>query len=111
VTVSGEPEGVLIDVHNHGVPIPSALARRIFDPMKRRESGSSAPAHLGLGLYIAERIVEAHHGWITVVSSVSAGTTFSVYLPRSEFPGLVTTRLGKGGRRSGPGGNRRSAGA
>lgn len=82
VTVSGEPEAVMIAIHNHGLPIPATLARRIFDPMKRRQSGSSP--HLGLGLYIAERIVMAHGGRIAVESSAAAGTTFSVYLPRSE---------------------------
>lgn len=69
-------------IHNLGAPIPAAMARRIFDPMKRRQSGSSA--HLGLGLYIAERILAAHNGRIAVESSASAGTTLSVYLPRSE---------------------------
>lgn len=82
VDVIGERDEVVIGIHNHGVPIPAALTRRIFDPMKGRQPGSSE--HLGLGLYIAERLVAAHNGRITVVSSASAGTTFSVYLPRSE---------------------------
>lgn len=82
VAVGGEQDEVVLGIHNYGVPIPPALARRIFDPMKRRESASSP--HLGLGLYIAERLVAAHDGRIAVESSASTGTTFSVYLPRSE---------------------------
>lgn len=82
VDLTSEADAVVISVHNHGIPIPAALARRIFDPMKGGKSGSSS--HLGLGLYIAERIVTAHGGRITVASSASEGTTFSVYLPRSE---------------------------
>lgn len=82
VDVSGETDEVVIGIHNHGVPIPAAVTRRIFDPMKGRKPGSSA--HLGLGLYIAQQIVAAHHGRIEVESSASAGTTFSVSLPRSE---------------------------
>ena len=81
VTVDGDTDSVVIGIHNQGTPIPPALVRRIFDPMKRRMSGSSA--HLGLGLYIADRLVSAHNGRIDVSSSASAGTTFSVHLPRS----------------------------
>ena len=82
VTLNGEGEEVVVAIHNHGIPIPPALARRIFDPMKRRQRASST--HLGLGLYIAERIVTAHGGRIDLESSASAGTTFTVHLPRSE---------------------------
>ena len=38
--------------------------------------------NLGLGLYIVERIVSAHGGTIDVRSSVAAGTSFTVRLPR-----------------------------
>jgi signal transduction histidine kinase len=38
--------------------------------------------HLGLGLYIAERVVAAHGGSIDVSSSDDAGTAFTVRLPR-----------------------------
>lgn len=82
VDVQGEADAVVIGIHNHGAPIPASLARRIFDPMKRRQSGSSE--HLGLGLYIAEQIVTAHNGRIDVSSSASEGTTFTVHLPRDE---------------------------
>jgi len=38
--------------------------------------------HLGLGLYIVDKIVEAHGGSIDVRSSEREGTTFAVSLPR-----------------------------
>jgi signal transduction histidine kinase len=82
VDVGGDAGTVRVLVHNHGTPIPESLLRRIFDPMKTRQGGSSE--HLGLGLYIADRIVTAHGGSIDVESSASAGTTFTVHLPRSE---------------------------
>jgi signal transduction histidine kinase len=47
------------------------------------ESTASGPSgNLGLGLYIAERIVCAHQGSIEVSSSDAGGTTFTVHLPR-----------------------------
>jgi hypothetical protein len=86
VTLSGGKKEVTIAVHNHGVPIVPSMLSRIFNPMKRRQGrGGRAPdatSHLGLGLYIAERIISAHGGTIDVASSASEGTTFTIHLPR-----------------------------
>jgi signal transduction histidine kinase len=38
-------------------------------------------AALGLGLYIARQIVEAHRGRLEVVSEVGKGSEFNLYLP------------------------------
>ena len=90
VTVSAsapEPNGeVVVAVHNHGAPIPTEERVRIFDAFRRAPSSGNGNARegkgLGLGLYIASQIVNAHGGRIEVASSIEAGTTFSVYLPR-----------------------------
>lgn len=86
VSIDGTSDEVKVSIHNEGPPIPADLLNGIFDPMKVREKTSSAaigPAgSLGLGLYIAERIAHAHKGSITVKSSATAGTTFTVHLPR-----------------------------
>ena len=85
VTALGEPEAVVLRVHNHGPAIPASELRGLFGPLKRLRSGESTTrdsGNLGLGLYIAERIVAAHGGTIDVDSSVHAGTSFTVRLPR-----------------------------
>jgi signal transduction histidine kinase len=41
-------------------------------------------------LYIAERIVSAHDGRIEVESSETAGTTFTVHLPRQAIAPAAT---------------------
>ncbi|HEX5724945.1 MAG TPA: sensor histidine kinase [Longimicrobiaceae bacterium] len=89
VEVRGEDDDqVAIAVHNRGVAIPPERLNGIFNPMKSRESPSASgpTGSLGLGLFIAERIVNAHDGRIEVESSEGSGTTFTVFLPRREQP-------------------------
>jgi len=85
VTLRGEPDEVVLRVHNRGQAIPPADLPGLFSPFKRL-TGDQAPANaassLGLGLYIAEQIVTAHGGTIGVESSDVEGTTFTVHLPR-----------------------------
>jgi signal transduction histidine kinase len=73
-----------VEVHNDGPPIPSELLPRIFDPFRRAATPETPErgGGLGLGLFIAERIVAAHGGSIDVESTLSRGTTFTVSLPR-----------------------------
>ena len=87
VEVGGDDHEVVLAVHNRGTPIAGETLDGIFNPMKQREIGQSRRASdpwgsLGLGLYIAERIVTAHEGSIDVDSSEEQGTTFTVRLPR-----------------------------
>ena len=85
VDVTHDNGDVAITIHNSGKPISVEHLNGIFGAMKSREavSGTSgAYGNLGLGLYIAERIVHAHGGRIDVQSGEEHGTTFSVHLPR-----------------------------
>lgn len=85
VTVAGAPTEVVLTVHNSGLAIPPSELAGVFSPFKRLKSGEAAggaTSSLGLGLYIAERIVAAHGGSIEVTSSDRGGTTFTVRLPR-----------------------------
>jgi signal transduction histidine kinase len=82
VTALGDGDQVVISVHNMGPPIPPQNFQQIFKPMSRTASITPDPNHLGLGLYIAERIVTAHSGTIGVESDEATGTTFTVRLPR-----------------------------
>jgi signal transduction histidine kinase len=82
-----------LQVHNGGPPIPSDLLPRIFEAFHRSApDGTARPRGLGLGLFIAERIVAAHGGTIQVRSTEAEGTTFNVTLPvgrinaTAEFP-------------------------
>ncbi len=84
---------VVLTVHNEGDPIPADMQQVIFDPLvrgnvqdpesRRRDSG------LGLGLYISQRIAEAHGGHIELSSSAGDGTTFELRLPRRASPAVA----------------------
>ena len=85
VNVHGTDDEVTIAVHNRGPAIPDDELDGIFNAMKQRtavDTSSKPNDNLGLGLYIADSIVHAHHGRIDVDSSEERGTTFTIHLPR-----------------------------
>ncbi|MDC0742792.1 AAA family ATPase [Polyangium mundeleinium] len=67
-------------VEDRGMGIPKDDQARIFERFERAVSSRSFGG-LGLGLYIARQIVEAHGGTIRVHSEPGHGATFTVELP------------------------------
>jgi signal transduction histidine kinase len=81
VTIHAERTGnrILFAVADTGVGIRTDRLANIFE---RFSQGSGADRHgLGLGLFIARHIVEAHLGKIWVESEVGRGSTFRFTLP------------------------------
>jgi PAS domain S-box-containing protein len=72
---------VEVRVHNMGA-IPTDLQDRVFDAMTGGERRPDQSRGLGLGLFIAKQLTQAHGGNIRLESSEAAGTTFTVSLPR-----------------------------
>jgi len=82
LTVSGDAERAVLGVRDGGLGIAPADQQRIFDRFERAVP-TNRYGGLGLGLYIARQIVEAHGGGISLVSTPGAGTTFTITLPRT----------------------------
>jgi signal transduction histidine kinase len=72
---------VEIDVVDRGIGIAPESVKMLFDRYYRTTAGKARASGLGLGLYIARLIVEAHGGRIEVSSEVGEGSTFKVILP------------------------------
>jgi two-component system, sensor histidine kinase and response regulator len=88
VTLAGDDECVSLSVHNEGA-IAEDVRDHIFDPFRSTAARRARGEGLGLGLYIVQQIVVAHHGSLEVATSAEAGTTFHVILPRqpARIPG------------------------
>jgi phosphoserine phosphatase RsbU/P len=85
VLLTSQPSSVTLSVQNQGPPIDPEFLPLLFNPFARPGSQRESSGGLGLGLYISERIVDAHGGKLAVQSSLDAGTRFDVILPRRSL--------------------------
>lgn len=76
IAVFAQNSSAVVTVTDTGRGIPPEHLPNIFRPFYTTKGNGT-----GLGLSLARRIVEEHHGQISVESSTGKGTTFSVVLP------------------------------
>ena len=82
LSLESKPRRIIITVKDTGIGIPEADLPHIFDRFYRvdkvrtRQTGG-----FGLGLAIAQQIIQAHNGKLTVASEVGTGTAFKICLP------------------------------
>jgi len=76
ITAARVAEYVHLEIHDTGSGIPDEIRERIFDPFVTHGKTHGT----GLGLAVVTRIVEEHHGDVSVSSSTT-GTTFTIRLP------------------------------
>jgi two-component system, OmpR family, sensor kinase len=67
-------------IHDTGPGIPAPLLPHLFT----RFLPGTASRGLGVGLYVAQGIIQAHGGTLTVASTSDQGTTFTVRLPHMQ---------------------------
>ena len=76
VTTLTVKEGVEIIVRDSGTGMDPESIPRIFDPFfTTKDTGT------GLGLAVSNKIIEIHHGYIRVESTVGIGSVFTICLP------------------------------
>jgi two-component system sensor histidine kinase CiaH len=76
-------KNVLVSIKDNGMGIKKAELPHIFERFYRSDSSRSKAggSGYGLGLAIAKKIIEAHHGYIEVASTPGKGTVFTLHLP------------------------------
>ena len=85
VIARGEPDEVVLSVHNEGAAIPPEQLAHMSQGMNPGAANSDGDRrHLGLGLYIVDKIVTAHGGRMFLTSQTSEGTTLTMRLPRAD---------------------------
>ena len=91
VTVTGEAAWVVVNVADNGRGIQPEMLARVFDRFYRSTPTIGSGEGLGLGLTIAQHIVQMHGGTLTVSSpGKDQGTSFVVRLPKKGTAGRST---------------------
>jgi CheY-like chemotaxis protein len=88
-------EFVCLSVGDNGCGIDEGIRQHIFEPFfTTKEVGHGT----GLGLATVYGIIKRHEGWIELSSAKDVGTTFKLYLPRTDRPAVPTPQSipGKG---------------
>ncbi len=80
---AGEPGCVGIRITNTGKPIPESNRQHLFEPFFRLDAHTFSKPGSGIGLSLVKRLVDLHHGNITV-SAGEHTTAFTVVLPVSR---------------------------
>ncbi len=92
ITIAAEEaEDIRLTVTDTGVGIAASELPLIFDEFKQVGLAEDREGGTGLGLALAQRLLQAHGGSIEVASTVGEGTTFTVLLPRRAEPEGATS--------------------
>lgn len=86
VDVARHEDGVRVTVSSRGPGIPADRLAHVFERFERGPRAQAGGRGLGLGLYIAKGLIEAHGGRIWAKSAPSVITQFYFTLPLASTP-------------------------
>jgi signal transduction histidine kinase len=72
---------IQVAVTDEGIGMPAEYLDKIFNQFYRISPGDHQAKGMGLGLFIAKEIMEAHSGKIWVESEVNKGSSFHISFP------------------------------
>ena len=76
IVSAAHPTGLCLSIADNGCGMSAAVRERVFEPFF-----STKTAGTGLGMAIARRIIERHHGSIEIESEPGCGSTVTLILP------------------------------
>ena len=79
LTVKRDGDNALLSVRDQGAGIPENIRDKIFNLYFTTKTGGS-----GIGLAMAYRVVQLHHGSVEFTSIIDHGTTFYLRFPLAE---------------------------
>ena len=77
-------EKVGLTIRDHGPGVPKIMLAGIFQPFQRVPTAENNSDGAGLGLAIADRVVQMHNGQIRAVNADDGGLIVEITLPVSE---------------------------
>jgi signal transduction histidine kinase len=85
LSVKQDRDHILFTVTDNGVGMDPETCEKLFTPFfsLKGEKGT------GLGLFIANKIIEQHGGEITVKSKLHQGTSFSIKMPKMQSESMA----------------------
>lgn len=82
ISAARDNSAIVFSVADHGPGLVAGEENKVFEKFYRRPG--TAPGGLGLGLWIARQLVEAHGGQTTAQNRQGGGARFSIRLPIGE---------------------------
>jgi two-component system sensor histidine kinase KdpD len=82
ISVARDNSTIVFSVADHGPGLVAGEESKVFEKFYRRPG--TAPGGLGLGLWIARQLIEAHDGEISAQNREGGGARFSIRLPIGE---------------------------
>ena len=81
----GHPSELVVTIEDDGPGIPAADLPRLFDRFYQVDQARPRTAEAGLGLSIAQAVVDVHSGSITAERSGLGGLKITLRLPRGRY--------------------------
>jgi len=79
-----QPDMACLSVTDYGVGMTPEQSLRVFDRFFRLSTATTT-AGRGLGMSLAKKIIERHHGDLQVTSTLHEGTRVDIYLPLASL--------------------------
>lgn len=81
---AGNDQCYKISFLDNGIGFDEKYTDKVFEPFQRLHPSKDIRG-TGMGMFICKKIIERHHGTITVRSAPNKGSTFIVTLPVKQF--------------------------